>query len=192
MPILTHLILTLFAINTLVIPSKSPKVDVSTEYIIMPLDCQNQKEIVQVLDIFQDKDVQEMTSRSACNIEQLIKNLNIPKTILVYKDTQSKTIQGVLIFRFDRNENDCDTYISTIATHKNFRRKKVASSLLQHAENIAQNNKSHTISLCVYANNYNALKCYLNHGFSVTADTSSYLTMSKELTSLTIKDTMIN
>ena len=150
---------------------------------------------MQVLDIFQDKDVQEMTNRTPADIEQQIKNhfiLAHNKTILVYKDTTSKAIQGVLIFRFKPNENDCDTYISTIATHKNFRRKKVASSLLQHAENIAQDNESHTISLCVYPHNDHALKCYRSHGFSITADTDSYFIMSKKLTSETIKDMIIN
>ena len=182
MPILTNLMLASFAIIALLAPSNLSE----THYTIMPLDSHNEQEIAQILDIFENSDVQNMTGQSPTSILNQIKNNQIiphKKTILVYKDTASKIVQGILISELLHDGNNYRTHIATLATHKDFRRKKVASSLLQHVENIARNNKYQTISLCVYHDNYNAKRCYRGHGFHVTDDSDISVTMSKQLNS---------
>lgn len=184
MSILIHLIITLFTITTFTLPVKSYYLHETDKYIIMHLNNKNQQDVAQVLDIFKDEEVQEMTNESPENIENQINNnvINmLEHTIIVYKDTTSKKIQGVLISCLEYHQEDCQTYVITIAIHKNFRRKNVASILLWHAEEIARSNGCQKIYLSVYHHNYKALKCYEKHGFSITADLDDYIVMSKQI-----------
>lgn len=160
----------------------------SHDYIIKSLDFHNQKEIQQVLEIFQSDDVQEMTNQSAQQIQVYINFLYYDETqtnrdtILVYQDKKSHKIQGILRYKVDSYENRWNTYIGTIATHKNFRRKKIASCLLLQAEQIARNYGCDTIYLHVYPENYTAVQCYEKQGFEITTEHEAFVTMSKNLT----------
>ena len=161
--------------------TKSNYIAEQSHFTIRELNYENELEIAQVIEIFQDLEVQKMTSKTPDQITGIINCIKCAQyieSIIIYQDNESTKIQGMLLSCVINYRSHHNTYIRAIATHKDFRRNKIASSLLQHAEEIAQKNHSIAMSLHVYSDNNKAIQCYTKYGFTRDGN-SMYKILSK-------------
>jgi ribosomal protein S18 acetylase RimI-like enzyme len=164
------------------------------------LDRSNRSEITQVCQLFDQPDVREATAYNSTEMSQLIRGNKSGVIVTEFVDGKDSKIAGVLVVSYqlralagfgnlkawntiskDSVGSQDAISFDIMATDSDFRRKGVATKMMQYVEDYAVGQDVPFLILSVFKNNVPVLACYEQHGFKKWREGDIALSLKKDL-----------